>query len=32
MALDEQANVWLVEIQIKPQMDCSCPQVSSSVS
>uniref|UniRef100_A0A7S0HSH5 Tubulin--tyrosine ligase-like protein 5 n=1 Tax=Phaeocystis antarctica TaxID=33657 RepID=A0A7S0HSH5_9EUKA len=26
LALDDQANVWLVEIQIKPQMDCSCPQ------
>lgn len=26
LTLDEQGRVWLIEIQIKPQMDCSCPQ------
>ena len=26
MMLDDAGRVWLIEIQIKPQMDCSCPQ------
>ena len=25
--LDEALRVWLIEVQIGPQMDCACPQV-----
>ena len=27
LMLDEALRVWLIEVQIGPQMDCACPQV-----
>ena len=26
LMLDEALRVWLIEVQIGPQMDCACPQ------